>query len=282
MCNQLIFRRLCYFFLLLTLASCSKTQIAYNLSDWYLLKKVDDYFHLNDSQEIFLKEKLESLIAWHRRHELPEIILTLSEFQRRYKDGLDAEDIAWLQEDERRFIKRFFIQAAPDFSRFLSTLDASQIRHFKGQSPEMNDFLIKQVKMSDEELVEDTQQWFLDVLEDWFGPLDSDQEMTLRIWITVERGWILSKLENRRNSQKAFTELLEAGKSIKEIEAHLIRWIQQPETLWAPEFQAQWKERKDQWMELLFKIDSMITPQQRNMALEKVQGYIDDFQSLVI
>lgn len=280
--NHFFFRLICLILIGVTLTGCSRTQIAYHFSDWFLLKKVDDYFQIKNSQERFLKKKLEHLMAWHRSHELPAIILTLSEFQTRYRDGLDPEDLAWLQEDERRYIKRFLIQAAPDFSRFLSTLDERQIRHFKGQSPKLNDFLIKQIEMTDEELVEDTQRWFLELLEDWFGPLDSGQEATLRIWVTVERGWIISKLKNRRNFQTAFADLLKAQKSEREIEAQLVRWIKQPETLWAPKFQIQWEEKKSQWMNILFKIDSMITPAQRTRALEKVQGYIDDFKSLVI
>jgi len=280
--NHIIFRLTCLLLILLTLSSCSRTQIAYHFSDWFLLKKVDDYFQINNSQENFLEEKFENLLAWHRTNELPEIILTLNEFQERYRDGLDPEDIEWLQEDERSYFKRFCIQAAPDFSRFLSTLDKRQIQHFKNQSDKMNDFLIKQINMTDEKLVEDTQQWFLELLEDWFGPLDSNQKKTLQIWITVERGWIVSKLENRRKFQKAFADLLESQKTEKEIEAQLIRWIKQPETRWTPNFQVQWEKKKTQWMKILFKIDSMITPTQRNRALQKVQGYINDFNGLAI
>jgi uncharacterized protein DUF6279 len=280
--DHLFFRLACLFLIGLTLSSCGRTQLAYRFSDWFLLNKVDDYFQLNNSQEKFLKEKFDHLMEWHRTHELPEIVLTLSEFQERYRDGLDAEDIKWLQEDERSYFMRIFIQAAPDFSRFLSTLDERQIQHFKNQSDKMNDFLIEQSKMTDEELVDDTQQWFLELLEDWFGPLDSDQKITLQIWITVERGWIVRKLQTRRKFQKAFADLLEAQKPEKEIEAQLIGWIKQPEILWASKFQAQLEEKKSQWMKVLFKIDSMITPAQRNRALKKVQRYIDDFKSLAI
>ena len=59
------------FLIILLLSSCSKTQIAYKFSDWFLLKRVDHYFQITPSQEDFLEEKLEHLLLWHRTRELP-------------------------------------------------------------------------------------------------------------------------------------------------------------------------------------------------------------------
>ena len=133
----------CIAFLLLTLlllSSCSKTQIAYRFSDWFLLERVDRYFQITHSQEEFLEEKLEHLLSWHRTHELPDIIVTLTEFHKRYQDGLDPEDLDWLADDDRRYFRRFFLKAVPDFSRFLTTLDESQIRHLNTQLEKKNEF----------------------------------------------------------------------------------------------------------------------------------------------
>lgn len=270
-------------FLLLTLLllpSCSKTQIAYKFSDWFLLERVDKYFQITSSQEEFLDAKLEHLLSWHRTHELPDIIMTLTEFHKRYQDGLDPEDLDWLADDDRRYFRRFFLKAVPDFSRFLTTLDESQIRHFKTQLEKKNDFLIKQAKMTDEELVEDTREWFIELLEDWFGTLHAGQVKSIQAWLKVERAWVLSKLENRRDFQKAFVSLLQAHKTEKEIAAQLTLWIKKPESRWTAEFKVQLDQKIAEWKNILLKVDSIVTPTQRKLALEKIQGYINDFKIL--
>jgi Family of unknown function (DUF6279) len=271
-------------FLLLTLlliSSCSRTQIAYKFSDWFLLERMDNYFQTTSSQEDLLETKIDQLISWHRTHELPEIILTLTEFHKRYQDGLNPEDLDWLAEDHRSYLKRFVLKAVPDFSRFLATLDESQIQHFKTQL-KSNDFLIKQADMTDEELERDTQDWFIDLMEDWFSSLNTEQKKNIRAWLKVEKSWIFSKLENRRKFQETFITLLKAHKTESEIETQLTVWIEKPESRWTPEFKSLLDQKIAQWKKLLFKVDATLTPAQRNRALEKIQGYIDDFKTLVI
>ncbi len=268
--------------ILLLFCSCSKTRIAYNFSDWFLLERVDHYFQTTPSQEEFLEEKMKHLLSWHRSHELPEIIITLTEFHKRYQDGLDPEDLAWLAEDHRSYFKRFFLKAVPGFSRFLTTLDDGQIQRFKSQLGGRNDFLIKQADMTDEELVADTRKWFIESLEDWFGNLNMKQRESIHAWLTVEREWVLAKLANRRKFQKDMVALLSAHKTEQEIATQLTLWIEKPETRWTPEFKILIDQKMAQWKELLFKVDSILTLTQRNRALRKIQDYIDDFKTLLI
>jgi hypothetical protein len=280
-CRQL--NRIAFLSLMLLLfSSCSKTQIAYKFSDWFLLERVDHYFEITPSQEEFLEEKLEHLLSWHRTHEMPEIIITLTEFHERYRDGLDPADLDWLSDDHRSYFKRFFRKAIPDFSRFLATLDDSQIQHFKAHLKKKNDFLIKQANMTDEELKTDTREWFVELLEDWFGDLNREQKASIHGWLTGERKWVLAKLENRRKFQKDMVALLKERQTEKEIETQLTVWIEKPESRWTPEFKEQIDKKIALWKELLFKVDAIITPTQRNRALEKIQEYIDDFKTLTI
>ncbi len=270
------------FLTLLLIAGCSKTRIVYKFSDWFLLERVDHYFQTTPSQEVFLEEKLEKLLAWHQTHELPEIIITLTQFHKRYQDGLDPADLDWLSDDHRSYFKRFFLKAVPDFSPFLASLDDNQIQHFKTQLGKKNDFLIKQINMTDEELATDTRKWFIELLEEWFGDIHEEQRKRIHAWLTVDREWIVSKLESRRKFQKDMVALLLAHKTEKEIETQMTVWIEKPESRWTPEFKDRIDQRMAFWKELLLKVDALLTPTQRNRALGRIQDYIDDFKTLVI
>ena len=61
------------------LNGCSATQVIYNRADilirWYL----DDYVTLDRDQQARFDERLDALLEWHRREELPEYVLLLDD-----------------------------------------------------------------------------------------------------------------------------------------------------------------------------------------------------------
>ena len=267
---------------LLSLIGCSRTQVIYNFSDWFVVSKIDNYFQLTSPQQVFLEKEMDHLLTWHRSRELPEIANTLSEFKTRYQDGLSSEDLDWIKEDHRNYFNRFFIQAAPAFSQFLTTLQDDQIEHFKMEIESSNEFLTKQLDMTDEEMVDDAHEWFIGILEDWFGTLQPGQISLIKDWIKIEREWISLKLENRRSFQGEFYTLLKSSKTQVEIEAQLVHWIEQPDTRWPPEFRMKLEQKIKAWNQILLQVDSIVTPPQRDRALGKIQGYIYDFRQLAL
>ena len=66
-------------------SGCSRTQIAYNHFDWFLLKRIDHYFTLTSSQETYLEQKITVLHTWHRQRELPILVDALRELQTRFQ-----------------------------------------------------------------------------------------------------------------------------------------------------------------------------------------------------
>ncbi len=259
---------------------CSKTKIAYHFSDWFILRTIDKYFDVNATQQSFLEERIDRLFVWHRKNELPAIVDTLKQLKSRIGSGLKPEDIDWLQEDHRNFFKRFFIHFSPDFAEFLTTLETGQIAHLKVKLEEGNEFLIKQLAMTDAEMQTDAQDWLLKVMAKWTGHLEDAQKERIRGWVTLERSWIENRLKNRRKFQQSFAALLEEKSSAAEIDARLIEWTQKPEIRWSPEFMDQVRRRNAEWKQILVNIDGILTPPQRSHLLQRIQDYIDDFADL--
>ena len=61
--------------------SCSLIKTSYNnapaLSIWWL----DDYFNFNSAQNLVLKPALQKLHAWHRKTQLPQMIVLMQDIQ---------------------------------------------------------------------------------------------------------------------------------------------------------------------------------------------------------
>ena len=99
-------RRLVFVLVLFFSISCSKTKILYNYADLLLLDRFKSYLELSELQRLDLKKKVEKFFVWHRKSELPKIVLFLEEFKVRYGDELDQKDINWIASESKFFWKR--------------------------------------------------------------------------------------------------------------------------------------------------------------------------------
>lgn len=267
-------------FVYLFMAGCSRTSLIYNFSDWFILSKIDSYFDLNSFQEKALKDALGRIMVWHRKNEIPKLVSSLEELKSRYQDGLNQDDIDWVTATHHEFWRSFFQRGTPSFAKFLTSVDAEQVRHLKLEMEKENEFMVKQMDMTEEELLDDNLDWFYGFLEDWFGDLTQGQKEKLRSWVSINREWVGIKLRSRRHFQKSFASLVNSGKGHKEMEMALMGWVEHPETIGTEEFRVQWEKRKKLWHGILLKLDATFTPAQRKRALERIQDYIDDFRDI--
>ena len=85
-------RGLSWCLIVLTLSSCSATQFIYNRVDilvrWYL----DDYVSLDREQQARFDGRLEALLEWHRREELPAYVVLLDDALTILDEGVPLED----------------------------------------------------------------------------------------------------------------------------------------------------------------------------------------------
>ena len=84
-------------FSLFVFISCSTTKIAYNFANIVIINWFESYFDIRDKQRLDLKKKVGHFFDWHRKSELPKIVLFLEEFKIKHSDGFLEEDIKWLR-----------------------------------------------------------------------------------------------------------------------------------------------------------------------------------------
>ena len=196
-------RGLSWCLIVLTLSSCSATQFIYNRVDilvrWYL----DDYVSLDREQQARFDSRLEGLLDWHRRDELPAYVVLLD-------DALTILDEGVPLEDTRAMADRIEDAAIRFQDPFLELLLSVGEDLRSDQREEFVDALLSKqegfeedrLARSDAEYRADLERRFDKQLSRYLGPLTAEQadriavgvsEMTRldRFWLEDRRVWIV-------------------------------------------------------------------------------------------
>ncbi len=260
------------------LISCSSTKLAYNYADFLLLNGFESYVDLNQSQRSDFKKKVEKFFTWHRKSELPKVVLFLEDIKFRYKGGLNKEDISWISDQLKIFWDRILNHIEEDLVAFLLTINDAQVLQAKEAMLEKeDDWLIKQSKMTSDELHSYILKRLYEFLEDWMGNLEAHQRKQIAAWIKADPNWISIKLRNREKFQNDLIDILKYKHSLKD---NIYSWIRYPSSHWTQEYKKNIKDKKKEWEEITFKIDTNSLPRQRKRFIIKLDELIEDFRDI--
>ena len=262
---------------LLILTSCSKTRTFYNYSDWFILKWFDTYFDLKDPQRSDLKTRIARLLDWHRKSELSRMAEHLKQLKSRYQKGLKGSDIDWMRTEHKLFWNRIIDGAMPDLVAFLVTIEEYQVQKMEQELIEKDDWLVKQSKMTADEAHASILKWFFELLEKWLGRLEPNQKQKISSWIKTDPRWTAIKLKNRKKFQTELAQILRSKENLKE---NLHIWLHKPETYWTEDFKNRLEYKKQEWKEIILKIDEITLPHQRQHVANELKNYINDFLTL--
>ncbi len=265
---------------------CDSFQLVYEFGDDYLEWKLDEYFDLNEEQEEFVEENINQSFTWHRQEELPQYIQSLENLAQDSQDGLTLAELdgAFAHFEERRdvLLKRLIPKAA----YFLTTLQPEQIETLQTAMLEKNEEIAEDLEKSPEEHQEEEFEKFIDSLEDWFGEFNPGQVQQLSQW---HHQWnenkldlTLARLERRKKSQPEFLALLKSKPSQKQLEQWLGAQIGQWINPIAPIAKLRRIERIQRNKKRILMVDSIMTRQQRQNAIEELRSYLEQMREMVI
>jgi len=269
--------------IILTLAiaffvSCSMTKVSYNYADFLALNWFESYVDLNESQRSDFKKKVEVFFVWHRKSELPKVVLFLEDIKFRYKGGLKREDISWISEQLKIFWDRILNHIKADLVAFLLTISDTQVLQAKeAMLKKEDDWLIKQSKMTSDELHSHVLNRLYDFLEDWMGNLEAHQKKQIAAWVKTDLNWVLIRLRNREKFQNDLIKIFKYKNSLKD---NIYSWIHYPSSHWTQEYKKNIEDKKKEWEEVTFNIDSNSLPRQRKHVLIKFDELIEDFRDI--
>ena len=258
--------------------SCSTTKIAYNFANVVIINWFESYFDFRDEQRLDLKKKVGQFFDWHRKSELPKIGIFLEEFKIRHNDGFLEDDIKWLRSELILFCKRILNHTKKDMISFLLTIDDSQILEMNKEFQEKEaDRLIKQSKMTLEELRQGIVERTYNNLDNWLGDLELSQKKRVAGWIQHDPYWVAIKLRNREKFQNDLIDLLRSKATLKQ---NTQSWMSNPESHWTAEYKVYVEKKMNEWETITLNIDSIILPRQRKHIADKLDDIIIDIKEL--
>jgi len=274
-------RSACIFCLLVLvlLASCAPTFL-YRHADRLVTWKVDDYFDLRSEQKQFVRSRVQSILASHRREALPVYEAFLAEVKHRSADGITRQEVDWAFARYEQLKQDLFQRVSGDAVLFLTSINEGQVRYlehvFRKEQDKWQHLLGVPVSERLDRRASDTVRW----LTDWLGTLTKDQrdrvvELSRRL-PDVQR----IRLEYRSARQRQFVETLWKTREPAALIHGLANLMLAPMNEAPPTYRAAMERFEHAVRDMIVEVDQMITPQQRSHALGKLQELIDDIHQL--
>ncbi len=269
------------FFLLLAaallLGSCSTARFAYDNADTFIRWRMLQFLDVRDTQADELDERIDALLRWHRKNELPKYARDADEAGKRLARGLSREDLVWGYDAAVAHAREAARMAAEHMAPLLDRLTPEQVRHMESRFAEENrKFARENLRGNERERRERRSQRIIERLEDWLGSLSKAQVARVRLF--SERSPLTDEMRERDNKrlQGDMLAIIRARESRKRLAERVSNWERGRDPAYAAARQKAW----DEFNSLLLDLDRMASREQRERAATQLRQYADDFRSL--
>lgn len=186
------------------LVGCSSTTFFYNQLDTLIAWYLDDYVDLSREQSRAFDARIDALLQWHQREELPRYILLLDAVEARLDAPLSAEFIANFADRAQDAGTRIQARVLDSVLAFGATLDLEQrlafVETLQSRQQELRE---EHLERTDAAYYEEIVERFEDNFHDYLGRLTEEQKDTMAaygaryirldsLWLDDRGRWISS------------------------------------------------------------------------------------------
>jgi hypothetical protein len=267
-------------------AGCSSIRLSYNHGDTLLYWWLDGYVDLEAGQKGDVREDIGDLLAWHRKTQLKEYVLLLEAGQRQLQGNLTQADVSANVEAIKVSTERLLVKATPDLADLARSLQPAQIVRMEKKFASNNDDYRKKFMSGNAEQRQSVRyEKSLEQFETWFGSFSREQEAVIRkasdarppdnqIWLgervlRQKNIIVLLRKVQREKTSKEATEVL-----IQDLIKNGFARLEQSE------HKAFFDASNAATTQMVMQVIAMATPAQKTHAHKRMQGWIDDFNSL--
>ena len=272
--------------LMTVLAACSSLRLAYNNGDTLLYWWLDGYVDLTSDQKGFVQKEIDKLFSWHRKTQLNDYIHILQTSQKQLAGNPTAAELQTTYDDVKNRTQKLLLKAAPELAELAVSLEPDQIDTLEKKfASNVDDFRKKNMKGDKEAQQKFRYKKSMEQFELWFGKFSSEQEAQIRkasdarpldneIW--------LNERKRRQNAILTLVRKVQKEKLSKEATIPLINnLVKESFSRLDNSENKQFFEASEQGsLQLILTVIKIATPEQKEHAQKRMQGWISDFRSL--
>jgi len=270
------FRHLIAICLLCLLSACS-SKLAYNNLDWLSYWYVSDYIDLTGKQSSAVKDKLRSILKWHRTTHVPQYKDQLKTLKQDIEsDRVTRESATMVMKFIRNSwteLRAKFVSGAIDLIPTLTLVQAEEL--FDNLAAKHEDDL-EEIPDSPEKRFERRFEKLEELTEDYLGSITDQQKLILELY-----------LGSSFDTRKAFLE--GNGRMQQDLKADVVSFVKQPsqelleiissklnnpEQYRSDEFKFNVAENRKLLSVMLADLAATLTPDQKVFLVNKIQNWI--------
>jgi hypothetical protein len=273
--------------IVLPLAACTSIRFGYNHADTLLIFRLDEYFDLEKTQKTLAKDRINALLAWHRATQLHAYSALLDDIRTKAKGPMTPSEVTDFQQRINRRLEILGERAAPEIARLALTLKPNQIAQVQRELSDDNAQFRKKygyLHNSADNAPGAKAKLFIKRAEFWLGKLTDEQRTIIRNAIAGRDNGNYTWADEREARQRDFLALLSKIQERKPEERVATDWIR---TYFAeladqtdPQRRVYIQTLRQSNAELIAKVITSATPEQRAALDEKLQGYAADLAAL--
>ena len=272
--------------LMVVVAGCSSLRLAYNHGDTLLYWWIDKYVDLNSGQKIAVKEDIQDLFRWHRKTQLLDYVQILKTGQKQLAGNPTAADLSGDYDEIKKRTHLLLTKALPELADLAMSLEPDQIATLEKKFNANNAEFRKKNMKGDKE----AQQKFrfkksMEQFELWFGTFTSEQEAQIRKASDARpldnEIWLDERVRRQKNIL-TLVQKVQREKLSKDATMALIHTLIKDSfnRLEQSERKAFFDAYDESTAQLILTVIRIATPVQKAHAQKRMQGWIDDFNSL--
>lgn len=269
-------------------AACTLTQLAYsnvglayNNAPPMLGWMVADYVDMSDDQKEFVRERVARVFAWHRAEELPEYRRFLEKVLAQAEDNLSVDEAALDHRELRSYYHRALARLLPDMADFFLQLDSLQVKQMERRFNKDNRKVVADANDGDpHERQEKRAERLTTHLEQFTEALSDSQRAMVDGYASAQSELIDERLADRRYRQAGILALVRSKPPRDEAITELRRLFIDTESWRSPDYQRKLRMRDRQMFELIARLSTSLTPEQRAAFQRRVRGFLRDITEI--
>lgn len=260
----------------LVVAGCSATRLAYNNAVFFVMGYADDYLDLNTEQDSRLRAQFSRIQDAHREEALPRYVALLRATHSAIDKGMEPSEVGCFVQAVEVQYADLMQRLAPLAASALSDLSGDQRKRLARSIAEENeDYDEKYLQGSAEERIRKRAANLAKRLKFWIGPLSEEQQLVLERLLRQLPDRFDEWRAYRADKQQELLALVDAGASRGELENFLEGW-------WVAHEGWPYKlEARRSITQILVALQQELTPEQRRFASKRFAGLAEDLQALV-